>query len=313
MEDRAFPTAPMISLQLILALFLLLLASPSHGADRQVREKPRLSHNSRAVLESDGLRYVYETMRINEAMLKHFDFSADLGMITVSVGTSAENTVYQEKYTLRPGCDKFPTISRLPTKVGAEEGWFVVLCGSDGGRHETIKAFLRGPTALDIKTSSLDFGNSFPNLEYDDQHGSYAAKVYKRMLVEDVGYGTVEYAFVYRLLIDDTVFGFAHTFGAPMERFYFDYYLGLKDEVMRGKATSSKEPGNKGDAALFGDYFGPMLSALVATEDAGRICSEMAAVESFGLTPQDLRAWRKRLVNMGYPDFSFDNCKEAAK
>ncbi len=313
MKNKAFPTIPVVCLHLTAILFFVLCASPSEAVDKQVKKKPTVPRASRTVLESQGLTYIYETMNLDETVLRSYDFYGNPGEITISEGASGKNIIYQEKFTSVPGCAKFPTISRYPTKADVEYDSFVVLCGSDGGRHETIKAFMRGVTALDIKTASLDFQDSFPNLAYDDRHGFYAAKVYKRVLVDDVGYGTMEYATAYRLLIDDTVFGFVPVFGAPMEQFYFGYYLELKDEIVRRKTASTNNGGHDDDGALLGDYVGPMLGALVATENAGRICPEMRIFKSFGLNLQDLQAWRKRLASIGYPDFNFDSCKEVTK
>ncbi len=310
MKNRPFRTVLMVCVQLTTILLLVLIASPSDAKDKQKR--PRVSQSSRTVLESEGLTYVYQTMSV-ETLQKRYDFFGDVGRITISESVPGGNIVYEEKYGLRPGCDRFPTISRFPTKADTGAEWFVVACGSDYGRHETIKAFMRGATALEIRTTSLDFENSFPNLMYDSQHGFYTAKVYKRVLVDGVGYGTIEYATAYRLLMDGTVFGFVPVFGAPVEQFYLDYYVKLKDEILRRKAASAKEPGHEDDAGLIGDHVGPMLGALVATENAHRICSERKVFESFGLTPQDLRAWRKRLANMGYPDFNFDTCREVTR
>jgi hypothetical protein len=312
MKDRPFRTALMVCLQLTIILVLVFFASPSDAKYKQVRKRPKASQPSRTVLESEGLTYVYQTMSV-ETLQKRYDFPGDVGRITISESVPGGNIVYEEKYGSRPGCDRFPTVSRFPTKADIGAEWFVVACGGDYGRHETIKAFVRGTTALEIRTTSLDFENSFPNLMYDSHHGFYTAKVYKRVFMDGVGYGTVEYATAYRLLMDGTVFGFVPVFGAPMERFYLDYYVELKDGILRRKAASAKEPDHEDDAGLIGDYVGPMLGALFATENANRICSERKVFESFGLTLQDLRAWRKRLVNVGYPDFNFDNCREVAK
>lgn len=312
MKDRPFRIVLMVCVQLTAILLLVQLASSSDAKPKQVRKRPTVSQPSRTVLESEGFTYVYQTMSV-ETLQKRYDFPGDVGRITISESVPGGNIVYEEKYTLRPGCYRFPTISRFPTKAATEAEWFVVACGSDYGRHETIKAFVRGITALEIRTTSLDFENSFPNMTYDPQHGSYAAKVYKRVFIDGVGYGTTEYATAYRLLLDGTVFGFVPVFGAPMERFYLDYYVELKDKILRRKAASAKGPDHEDDAGLIGDYVGPMLGALVATENANRICSERKVFESFGLTLQDLRVWRKRLVNMGYPDFNFDNCREVTK
>ena len=312
MKAGQLRTACMVCLSMAAVLLLILSVSDSQAGDKEVMKRPKALPPSRAVLESEGLTYVYQTMSV-ETLRKRYDFPGDVGRITISESVPGGNIVYEEKYGLRPGCDKFPTISRFPTKADIGAEWFVVVCGSDEGRHETIKAFVRGITALEIRTTSLDFENSFPNLMYDSQHGFYTAKVYKRALVDGVGYGTIEYATAYRLLMDGTVFGFTPVFGAPMEQFYLDYYKELRDRVKRRKAASTKEPVHEDDAGLTGDYVGPMLAALVATENANRICSERGVIESFGLTPPDLRAWRKRLVNMGYPDFNFDNCREVTK
>ena len=312
MKAGQLRTACMVCLSMAAVLLLILSVSHSQAGDKEVMKKPKALPPSRAVLESERLTYVYQTMSV-ETSGKRYDLSGDVGRITISESVPGGNIVYEEKYGLRPGCDKFPTISRFPTKADTGAEWFVVVCGSDEGRHETIKAFVRGTTALEIRTTSLDFENSFPNLTYDSQHGFYMAKVYKRVLVDGVGYGTIDYATAYRLLIDGTVFGFVPIFGAPMERFYLDYYVELKDKVLRRKAASAKEPDQEDDAGLLGDYVGPMLGALVATENANRICSERKVFESFGLDPQDLRAWRKRLVDMGYPDFNFDNCREVTR
>lgn len=313
MKARAFLTLRMVCVPTIALLLLVLLASPSEAGDKQVKKRPTAPQSSRTVLESQGLTYVYETMNLDKAMIERHDFYSNPGQITISEGASGKDTIYQEKYTLVPGCSRFPTISKYPTKADVECDSFVVLCGSSGGRHETIKAFIRGAAGLDIKTASLDFQDSFPNLAYDDRHGFYTAKAYRRMLVDGVGYEFKAYATVYRLLIDNFIFSFIPVFGAPVEQFYSGYYQELKDEIMQRKAASANNGGYDDDAPSFGDYCGPMLAALVATENAGKICSEMGVFESFGLTLQDLQAWRKRLVNIGYPDFNFDSCREVTK
>ena len=296
-----------------LSAILLLFVPPSEAADKQIRKRPTVSQNSRAVLESEGLRYVYETTGVDETVRKRHDFYTNPGRITIREAVAGGDIVYQEKFTLRPGCGKFPAISKLPLRSDGGGGSFVVMCGSDEGKHVTIKAFISGPTALDIKTASLDFESSYPSLAYDERHGFYTAKVYKRKLVDGVGYGTKEYPAAYRLLVDDSVFGFVPVFGAPVEQFYFDYYVELRDEVLRSKKAAARATSREDDAIMLSDYFGPMLSALAATENETRICSQMTVFKSFGLNSRDLQTWRKRLANMGYPDFNFDKCAEVTR
>jgi hypothetical protein len=125
------------------SLLFALCVAPAEAADKQPPKGAQAPGKSRAVVESEGLTYSYETVQLAKAMLGRYDISGDLGMITIFDGTDRKNIVHQEKYVLPPGCAKFPTISKFPSRNVTGNPSLVVTCGSDEGRHQTIKAFKR--------------------------------------------------------------------------------------------------------------------------------------------------------------------------
>ena len=157
-----------------------------------------------------------------------------------------------------------------------------------------LKVFLNDPIYL--MNATLEFGSSTPNLEDIDGDGFYEAKVYRRILFDDIGYSRLSYLTVYKLNIDETLFGFVPTFGGSISKTYFDYYMSLKQRAEKSDLQ---------------DVAGPMLAALLAIQDEGRICKEVKTSVLSKLTNKDLHDWGRRLSELGYPSFTFDKCRKS--
>jgi hypothetical protein len=231
------------------------------------------------------------------------------GRITVK-GEKGE-TIYQEETALGPRC-KMPIISKLIQKPLAssrltigiftgKELELAILCGDTGGRHATLKIFFDGPVSL--MSTTIEFEDTEPNLSDIDGDGFYEAKVYRRLLFDDVGHSQESYLKVYKLNIEQSAFGFSPAFGPKIAKPYRDYYLSLKKTY-----DDPKRRHEVGDDMK--DFVGPMLAALLSTEDKTTICKGLKTFFSRGLTQNDLKTWVKRLTATGYPAFNLVACKE---
>jgi len=265
---------------------------------KQIDDKPY-----RGEIEADGYTYTYEAIPtpIQESRVEMFY----QGKITIR--GPDKRVVYQEITPFQPGmCSGFPKISKLSVKnlpvyklLGGEPGkerWLVIICGSYTGRHQTMKVFFKDPISL--KSTSLHFEDTTPNLSDIDGDGLYEAQVSRRVLFDDIGYGVLPYLTVYKLNIDNNLFGFIPYFGNKIIKHYFDYYIWLKSSLT---------------ADNFDDRVGPMLAALLATQNKSKICGEIKTFRSYGLTIRELQAWGERLTGLGYPRFNFTTCKEGMK
>jgi len=250
-------------------------------------------------IEAQGYKYKYEAVPFEAETIFY------RGKVTIR---GPDNTVrHEEIMPFQPGmCNGFPPISKLPVKSSAvyemlmvdpkKEMSLAILCGSISGRHQTMKIFLNTPVSL--KSTSLHFGDTKPNLSDVDGDGFYEAKVYRRVLLDYAGYSLVSYLSIYKLYIDDNMFGFIPTFGQKIANMYFDYYLWLKN-------SSTREN--------FNDRVGPILAALLSTQNRDKICAGIEVLRANGITIKELEAWKERLRGLGYPDFDLSICKEGLK
>lgn len=259
------------------------------------------SKDRNASLEVDGYKYEYQSVPVFDTTKKLMYYT---GRIVVT-GIVNQKDIYKENITLQPGmCDEFPPISKLPFKVPVSrvlggdpknDRTLTVLCGSNSGRHQTIKVFFFGPGGL--RTTALDFENSKPNISaINIGDGIYESVVYRRVMFDgEIGIGTTPYIFVYALNVDNSSFGFSPQFGQGVARHYLGYYQSL--------SSASK-------TEILPNDIGPMISALFATRDKDTICREIKALAKKGVQPAVMREWATRLPNAGYPYFDLNICEE---
>lgn len=290
------------------ALFVLFICVFCRSKDSVAESNPKENLQQTESLESEGLTYEYISLQPDEATSNKYDIDGSIGKIRISETLNRKNIIYLEEFALKPGCDKCATISRLP--MGKE--WLVALCGSTGGRHQSIKIFKRGYILLDFRTATLDFENTNPNIADINNDGFYEAIVYRRVMFSDGEYSSSEYLMVYKLNVDSTLFGFVPVFGKNVLQTYFDYYVKKKKSFQQALKPTKVGTGKKNMIKAKEDI-GSMLAALLSTKDNERICSEISSLERFGLTLADIKKMTQRLTSIGYPDFDFKICEEVSK
>lgn len=252
-------------------------------------------------LESDGYRYEYQSVPVLHPVSKKLMFYT--GKITVS-SMSNQQVIYEENTTIQPGCDGFASISKLSFQVSVarllggdpkKDRMLTVLCGSNAGRHPTIKVFFFSPVGL--RATALDFEESTPNISATtNSDGIYKSVVYRRIMFSGGdGIGTTPFIFVYILNVDSSSFGFSPQFGQGVARHYLDYYQSLSSALK---------------TEISPDYIGPMISALFASKDKDTICRETRTLASKGVQPAVIREWAAKLPDAGYPYFDLNNCEE---
>jgi hypothetical protein len=276
----------------------LFVYSYIQAVEPQAKDKQRDIKEFKGEIEADGYSYTYEAVP--------FQAETTFYQGRITVRGSDKKIVYQEVTPLQPGlCDRFPAISKFPLRLPSykllggdpkKERWLVTLCGSYSGRHKTMKVFFKDPISL--KNTTLHFEDTTPNLSDIDDDGFYEAQVYRRVFFNDVGYGVIHYLMVYKLNFDSSMFGFCPQFDSKIADKYFDYYLELK------KSLKSE---------IISDYVGPMLAALLATQDKNKICTEIRIFIENGVTIKELQTWERRLTSVGYPGFNLSICKEVLK
>jgi len=293
------PTASFIVRSILAFLTInIIIGFSIQTAQLQTRIKQKDSKLYKEEIESEGYKYTYEAVP--------FEAEQSLYKGKITIRNSNNAVIYQEILDLQPGmCGKFPTISKFSFKlpsyklIGGDpntERWMVTICGSLTGKHKTLKVFFKDP--ISFKSTSLHFEDSSPNLSDIDGDGSYEAQVYRRVFFDGVGYGVIHYLTIYNLNIDSSIFGFSPRFDSKMMHKYFEYYVQLKKSL---------------NPEIVSDYIGPMLGALLATQDRNKICGEIKTLRANGLTIKDLQTWEKRLNGLGYPSFDFNLCKEGLK
>jgi hypothetical protein len=250
-------------------------------------------------LTVEGLTYKYNAVPIRPEVGEVY------GAITIR--NNKGEIQYQENTWLQPCMHSFPAVSKLPQKplssarlnrgkLTNTERWLVVLCGTSTGQHQMLKVFLNDPIYL--MSTTLEFEGTTPNLADIDGDGFYEAKVYRRILFDDIGYSRLTYLMVYKLNIDETLFGFSPVFGHGIAESYLEYFISLKKQV---------------EKAGLQDAAGPMLASLLATQDEDRICKELKSSGLSKLTIKDLQDWGRRLSYLGYPSFAFHKCRGEVK
>ena len=240
-------------------------------------------------IEAGLLTYSYEAIPILDPRTQELMFNS--GKITVIRQTGAHReTIYQEHGILSPGCDDQPALSKLriepSTGIVGED--VVLLCGSSGGRQQTLKLFREAPQGL--ITATLNFYNSFPKLRFDETTHSHVAMVARRDLIPGQ-VGPIYFPFLYRLHIDVSTMAFAPVFGGPFERHYVEYYRAL--------LTSSGQKYN----------MGPAVASLMATQNHALICEEISKLERLDLSHAAMLEYARLAVTLGYPAFDFNRCE----
>lgn len=282
----------------VLFLCQLLVISPAFGNPEPGKQDARL--------ESGGYEYEYQSDPVYQTTSKELMYYT--GRIAVT-RIANQQVIYEENDTFPPGmCSGFPAISKLLFKVPVsrllggnpkEDRELIVLCGSNSGRHKTIKVFFDGPMGL--RVTALDFENTRPNISAISGGGIYESVVYRRVMFDDVepGYAVTPYMFVYALNVDDSSYGFSTQFGQGVARHYLGYYKNLYKSL---SSASEKE--------VASDYIGPMISALFATKDKDTICREIRTLANEGVQLAVMREWATRLPKAGYPYFDLNICEE---
>jgi hypothetical protein len=306
--------------------FLLFLGISASADEVQVPgakiTDPTNAGEAKVQIEAERYTYTYEAVPTPSEDKTEIYY---IGKITIR--DEGNNIFYEEMTGLDPRsgmCDTFPMVSKRPVKIPADNKskskgaknnrWIVVFCGSSEGRHQTLKIFLKEGGVTQVKSTSLDFQDTRPNLVETDSGSGYVAKVYRRVLFPGIASGLQNCLMVYLLHIDDGLsggnyFGFIPVFGPEMAKPYLDYYMQQK-EWLRQKAKKETPEDMK---ITFNVNAGSILSALIATQDKKIICSEIKNLNPYGLTVNGLQAWIKRINDLGYPEFDINICKEDSK
>ncbi len=261
--------------------------------------------DSAAQLEVGGYTYLYEKVAVPVAPGAQTD-PYHYGKITIR-STGQGTVLYQERIGLQPGgCAKSPVIWKLPADplrrftehygVGPHERWIAILCGSTDYRHQTIKVFIGDPPS-GLRATALEFGDTIPNLTDLDGDGRYEAKVFRRILWPELGF-LQDYLQVYRLLIDHRLFGFVPVYGSAVKHVYREEFDRYKNAPGRARIASD---------------VGPMLAALLATQDTSMICGELGTLTARGVTVAELERWQERLGQLGFPGTDFSKCVEVTR
>lgn len=288
---------------------ILFMGSYVEAAEPQAKSKQKQNKIYKSEIEADGYTYIYEAVPIPNTEAKYGEIFYTGRII---IRGADKDTIYQENtgYLQPEKCDNFPTDPKLPVKYDKKEKWLVILCGSSSGRHQTLKVFFQHPIS-GLRAISLEFGDTTPTLSDIDGDGIYEAKVYRRIHFPEARSGLQNYLMVYKLHIDETLFGFIPVFGPEMAKPYLDYYIWQKESLNR--KIKDKRLSNEDKKILFDANAGQILSALIATQDKNKICAEIKELDNFGLTASDVQAWEKRLKGLGFPSFDLTICKENLK
>ncbi|MFZ5997813.1 MAG: hypothetical protein ACOYW7_10035 [Nitrospirota bacterium] len=289
----------------LVAFFLLILfvGLYAQAAEPQLQSQKSPNKIDKSEIKVEGYTYSYETS----------------GKIIVK--GSKNNVLYQENTAnLQPGmCSNFQTLSKLPIKSARvqktvpgneKERWLVILCGSSSGRHQTIKVFSQHPIS-GLRSASLQFGDTSPNLFDIDGDGSYEAKVYRRIMFPEIDFGLQNYLIVYKLNIDEMLFGFVPVFGQDIAKPYLDYYSWMRESLNQKMADKTLSAEDK--RKFIEGNIGPMIAALIATQSGERICAEMKTFRNYEVTIADMQKWERRLREFGLPGFDLTICKEGGR
>ena len=224
----------------LLILFLgILFASPlARAEENQDKTKHDTTTLYKEQIEADGYKYTYEAVPYHGQ--DDIDENRVIGKITIR--DEDNKIIYEETTGLAPGSDGgyFPSLSKWPVKMPTkyykdhkDEGWLVAICGSEMGAEQTLRIFFRDSN---VRTTSLVFGNTGPNLSRTEDGGGYTAEVYRRILFPKVAGGLQNCLTVYRLqaygpMIDGTLFGFVPVFGPDMAKPYREWYMQQKERL----------------------------------------------------------------------------------
>jgi len=249
-------------------------------------------------LDVGDLTYEYKKIPIIDPNTKELEYYSGEILVT---NTKRQSIIYREADTLAPGCWKFPTLStvtvpRSDSLLGGKDFGkgkvLVLLCGSTGGPHQTLKVF--GSAGVSLSVASLDFHNTRVNFSYDPDIGAFAAMVLQRG-VFTLDQGGESHAFVYRLRLDMNTMGFAPIFGPSVKKYYLKDFEDLVDS--NGIEQVAQRPGTA-------------ITALMATGDQRLICSKIAELEAAGASRTIIQQWLEAAPLAGYPTFDLEVCGE---
>ena len=193
------------------------------------------------VTDSQGYRYVYETMKDQHGLN---------GIITVTAPKSNEIVT---KLTDLPSskCDEtlFKDGTIIKTKDKQE---FVLICGGDHGLSQILFVFERGNLV-----TSLEFYDSLINIKQVDNSDVYILEHYNRVLNM---YGSLESILtVYKWSPTAEVnYKFYPIHNRFADKYYLKYYEHLKNMYGKGGGIDT-----------------PMLTSLISLSSHTKICSEI--------------------------------------
>jgi len=293
-----------ISISYFFNLFWLIIVLSSPFISLQAIAKDAVitateSLTYRHELSVSKLTFIYESvLPSDEAIPKGADTDLPYSKITIIEGNKI---IYQQLSPLQPSCHNFPSVSQytLATQDGdQQEHSLVVFCGSDEGRHNTIRSFIVGLSHDGFQAATLDFFDSTPNI-MKNERGELISAVYKRQHMLDgrpLGY---PYLTIYSLQSNGSYFGFVPQFGKETEEAYLNYFK----ELLGVYAKSNKAP----------EVLGPLLAALLSTKNVEIVCheiKEMMKQPTAFLNKSDIKLWQSRLRNTIYPDLNITSCME---
>lgn len=228
---------------------------------------------------------VYERVPVFDKAGVYLNY--DVGKVVISNKFENEKR-FVEYTTLAPGCDGFPDQSKI--KVSGID--VAVLCGSIGGRHQTLKAYWVSSNGL--SSSSIDFFDGVPNIEF---HGDVAVSiVFRKRIVRGV-YSGMSFPHAYIFGIDQSVGGF----GPASEDVRREIYMDNFNKIFNSGNISS------------GEHLDLALIFLLETRDSAVICPSIRGLKAKYANGDMINSVIHRVISSGYPDFNFELCLKEGK
>ncbi len=291
---------------ILVVFFFLCKNNVVNAAETEFRA---ISQNDRSELKIDPYVYIYESVNMNRGLSSKL-MPLKRGKITIKKKERGVERIVYEEYTevspaIRKSSEEFPILTKIPVNLSndrlqmpAGKQWFVVFYGNNGGRSNTLKVFFRHNASL--MSATLDFGDTKPNLLDTDKDGIYESQVFRRISIGDIVYGSGQYLVMYKLLCDFNTCGFAPVFDQSVSNSYRKYFDSLIAKIS-----------NRNEYVDINDDFGPILAALISTQNKEFIASQINNLQKmFKLTVKNILTWEKTLGNLGYPRYDFGRIEE---
>jgi len=230
------------------------------------------------VIDSAGYHYLYSNKQVVDGVEGVIDVHSIDG-----------KSVITRLSGLPPsGCrtNGFREPKKITPKIGgrAVEEEYIILCGNDEGHRQTLFIFRKGTLV-----TTLNYGDSAPNLIFNEKDGSYLSLIYERLQQE--GGGIAPMLIVYRW----NPFGFLGQFVPIFNSMSMEYYLSYYDRLKKEKI---------GTDALYT----PMLAALISTSSVQAICSELDSAPLATFNKNEIDRALLFIQELDFPSFDTSVC-----